>query len=166
MLILLLQKLRVFKKSMNKVVITGTNSGIGKYLFGQMDGIGITRDFSTEKWKILETDGVDIIIHCAVNSTSNITSENLNAYIYDNVFLTRRLLLVPHKKFIYFSSTDVYSQNNHNGRHDESEVINLNTTHTFYALTKLISEGLVKKYGCNWSILRATNLLGRDASKS
>lgn len=151
---------------MNKIVITGAGSGIGAYLFRQMGGTCITRDFSTESWKRLEAEGVGTIIHCAVNSIRDITSENLYDYMDDNVFLTQRLLLIPHHKFIYFSSADVYSQSNPHRCHNESGTIGIDQTHSLYALTKLISEGLVKKYGCNWTILRPTNLLGRDSRKN
>ncbi len=165
--ILLQPKLKICQKEvMNKLVIAGAQSGMGKYLIEKMRGISLHRDFSEESWKNLEMEGIETIIHCAHNSTYSISSENLYTYMVDNVFLTERLLRIPHQKFIYFSSVDVYSQNNNNVKHDEGEIITIDKTHSFYALTKLISESLVKKHGKKWIILRPTNLLGKDSRKS
>ena len=146
---------RNLKRAKNKFLITGTSSGLGKYLHDNLGGISLNR----EK---IQKNGAEIIIHCAFNSDRN--PKNTDQYFRDNVFLTGELTKVPHKKFIFISSVDVYPKDAK--RHFENEVINRNKIDGLYAATKFMSEQLVKKNCSNFLILRCVALLGKDSRKN
>lgn len=145
-----------------KILITGTASGLGKYLHDNLGGISLTRQTSeTEKEKI-KKDGADVIIHCAFNSDRN--PKNLDQYFQDNVLLTKDLTKISHKKFIFISSVDVYPKNS--SRHTEDEILDANEAEDLYAKTKLLSEDLVKRNCPNFLILRCSALLGKDSREN
>ncbi len=148
-----------------KVLITGTKSGLGKYL---SEAIGNTfqynRDTSNADFEEYKALGVDVIIHCAFNSSKQINSDNLNSYIEDNIFLTKKILKIPHKKFIFISTVDVYPKD---GKlHSEKEVIDIDSIKGIYGITKLISESLVETKSLNHLILRCSTLLGKYSRKN
>jgi hypothetical protein len=120
---------------MKKFLITGYKSGLGKFLFENLENaIGLDRtNFSS-----ISLDEYDTIIHCAFNKENKI--ENFKKYVEDNILLTQKLKLIPHKKFVYMSSIDIYS--------DEL---------TTYALFKKISESLLDSMDL---ILRCSMLIG------
>lgn len=146
-----------------KFLVTGTGSGLGKHLFEIFGGISITRQNSQEIEKIKE-EGIDVIIHAAFNSSKDVNSSNFYSYLEDNIFLTRKLLKIPHKKFIFISSVDVYSKNGK--KYNGEEVIDINQVEGIYALTKLISESLVKNQSANYLILRCSSMLGKYSRKN
>jgi nucleoside-diphosphate-sugar epimerase len=143
------------KKS--RYLITGSSSGLGKYLNRELKGVALNRDGLMPK-------KAKIIIHCAFNKDRNIDSRNLYQYICDNVFLTKRLAKIPHKKFIFVSSVDVYPKDNNT--HSEKEIIDIDQVSGSYAVTKLMSESIVQNLCSNFLILRCTALLGRDSKKN
>lgn len=147
-----------------KFLISGTASGLGKHLFQVFNGISYTHDTPTENLITLQKKGVDIIIHAASNSSNNVTSKDLYSYIEDNIFLTKKLLKIPHKKFIFISSVDVYPKDGK--EHNEEEIININSVSGIYAITKLVSESLVKKLSSNYLILRCSAMLGKYSRKN
>ncbi|QQG40408.1 MAG: NAD-dependent epimerase/dehydratase family protein [Candidatus Levyibacteriota bacterium] len=140
---------------MNSFLITGTSSGLGKYLYANLGGISLNR----EK---IQKNGAEIIIHCAFNSENN--PKDSDQYYNDNVLLTKRLTKIPHTKFIFVSSVDVYPKNSN--RHTESEIIDMHNVESLYAKTKLLSEDLVKKNCPNFLILRCSALLGKDSRRN
>lgn len=144
-----------------KILITGTDRGLGKHLQEVFSGIPWTRKILATKRKKLQKEGVDIIIHSAFNSSKSVNSSNLYAYIEDNILLTKELTKIPHKKFIFISSVDVYPKDDK--FHNEQEVIDINSVSGIYAITKLISESIVIKNSSNPSILRCSALLGKNA---
>ncbi len=143
------------KKAINKFLITGTSSGLGKYLYNKLGGISINR----EK---IQKNGAEIIIHCAFNSQQS--PKDIEQYFRDNVLLTEELTNMPHKKFIFISSVDVYPKNSN--RHIEDEIIDINNADNLYAKTKLLSEEVVRKNCPNFLILRCSALLGKDSRKN
>lgn len=141
-----------------KILITGISSGIGKYLYGSFECTGLNRENAAAVIKKLKRTGTDVIIHCAFNSSIRIYTGSIYSYIQDNVFLTEQLTKIPHKKFIYFSSVDVYPKDKK--RHSEEESIDLNSLNGQYAITKLVSEEIVKNNCRDYLILRLSGLLG------
>lgn len=141
----------------NKYLITGSSSGLGKYLYNKLGGISFNRDGTNVK-------EAEVLIHCAFNQTREVNSKNLYQYLFDNVFLTKKLAKIPHKKFIYISSVDVYPKNNQ--KHFENEVIDISQVSGIYAITKLMSESLIQDLCPNFLILRCSALLGRDAKEN
>lgn len=146
-----------------KFLISGAQSGLGKHLFEIFGGISLTRETSKAKIDNLKK-GVDIIIHAAFNSSKSIDSNNFSFYLKDNVLLTKELLKIPHKKFIFISSVDVYPKDEKT--HTEDEVIDIDSVRGIYALTKLMSESLIKEESSNYLILRCSSLIGKYARKN
>lgn len=142
-----------------KVLTTGTLSGLGKYIFEKFSGIPWNRNINDREKKKLKSEGVDIIIHCAFNSSHAVDSNNLYYYLHDNVLLTEELINIPHKKFIFISSVDVYPKDQK--FHSEDEVIDISRILGIYAITKLMSESLIKVKCKSFLILRCTSLLGK-----
>lgn len=147
-----------------KILISGTSSGLGKYLFETFDGKAYNRQTSKDQYNQLIKTGVDVILHCAFNSSKFVDSNNLYSYLNDNVLLTEKLIKIPHKKFIFISSTDVYPKDGKT--YTEDQVIDINLVSGIYALTKLMSESLVKEESPNYLILRCSSLLGKYARKN
>lgn len=150
------------KKTRNKLLITGTLSGFGKYLHENLGGIGWNRQSSEKEREEIQKNGAEIIIHCAFNSQQN--PKDIGKYFRDNVLLTEDLTNIPHKKFIFISSVDVYPKNSN--RHVEDEIIDINNVDNLYAKTKLLSEDVVKKNCPNFLVLRCSALLGKDARQN
>ena len=74
-----------------------------------------------------------------------------------NVDLTRTLLSIVHKKFIFISSVDVYPLDS---SREESQRISSENARNFYGKTKLLAEHLVLMYGNSSLVLRPSSLLG------
>jgi nucleoside-diphosphate-sugar epimerase len=145
------------KKSKTQFLITGTSSGLGKYLHDHLGGVSFKRDG-------VNVEDAEVVIHSAFDRKREVTSENLYQYLLDNVFLTEKLVKLPHKKFIYISSVDVYPKNN--TKHSENEIIDINQISSAYALTKLMAESIIQSLSPNFLILRCSALLGRDAKEN
>jgi hypothetical protein len=88
---------------MEKFLITGIGSGLGKYLYENIpNAVGLNRNNFEE----IKTQNYDTIIHCAFNKENNIT--NYKKYLDDNIFLTQRLKTLKYKRFVYISTIDIY----------------------------------------------------------
>ena len=92
---------------MSNFLITGINSGLGKYLYENLPNtLGLNRNnFSNFK----STMHYDTIIHCAFNKENQVT--DYKKYLEDNIILTQRLKKLSYKKFVYISTVDVYGEN-------------------------------------------------------
>jgi len=147
-----------------EILTTGVSSGLGRYVYESLGGIGFTRNSSIHERDRIKKTGADIIIHCAVNSRRGIYSDSLNQYLEDNVFLTRELVSIPHKKFIFISSMDVYPKDNL--PHSEDEIIEAESVSGLYGITKLMSESIVRSYSKDHLILRGSAFLGKYSRKN
>lgn len=143
---------------MNKTyLISGTSSGLGKFL---------SRSLNAEKFNRAagaNPKSTDVIIHCAFNLSRDVTLENLYSYYQDNIGLTARLLEIPHRKFIYISSVEVYPKDQRT--HTEDEKINAESAGDLYRTCKLFSEAMVMQ-NKNFLILRCAAFLGEDSRKN
>jgi len=120
---------------MKRFLITGVNSGLGKYLFNNLpDSFGLDRG----NFNLVRYEDYDTIIHCAFNKENIIT--DYEKYLEDNIFLTQRLKSLNYKKFVYISTVDVYQENP-----------------TMYAHFKRFAETLLDN---NDLILRCSMMLG------
>jgi len=146
------------------VLTTGILSGLGKHIYENLGGAGLTRHLSAEDRAEIKSKGADVIIHCASNSRRGINADSLHPYLEDNVLLTEELVSFPHKKFVFLSSVDVYPKNT--GVHSEDEVIEIDSISGIYENMKLMSESIVKNYCENYLILRGTALLGKYSRKN
>lgn len=147
-----------------RILTTGILSGLGKYIHENLGGIGLTRATSPEDMEKLKNSGVDVIIHCASNSRRGINSDSLYHYLEDNVLLTEKLVFIPHKKFIFLSSVDVYPKKAI--VHSEDDIIDVDSINGIYGITKLMSESIIKSNCGNYLILRGTALLGKYSRKN
>ena len=88
-----------------KILITGTNSGLGKYLASQFrDADRLDRSKTTSDFR---DKNYDIIIHAAAKVTHYNWDDNIPYdFLEDNLFLTENLLKLDCSKFIYISSID------------------------------------------------------------
>lgn len=110
-----------------KVLVTGTKSGLGRFLHERIGGAGLSRE--------------TIIIHCAHKPIDG-RNQNLGDFAI-NYNLTSNLLKLPHKKFIYISSVDVYIPGNQNGN------------------SKKDCEARVREYGKEYLIIRLPLIIGK-----
>ena len=145
-------------------LITGVGSGLGKFIHRTLGGVGMTRSNQNDVFSELKSTGVNTIIHCAFSAMKDVHSENIAVYAQDNIQLTEKLLSIPHDRFIYLSTVDVYPRDEN--AFVEDQKISLNMPTSIYATTKLINEGLVKNQGNRPLILRPTSLLGIDSRKN
>ena len=130
--------------SKNKILVTGINSGLGKFIYESIPGaIGLSRE---NRASILKSETkYDLIIHSAFNTKNagkNEIDDNFK-YIDDNVLLTNELSSLKHKKFVYISSIAVHGEK------------------TPYSQTKLFAESIIQKKSNNPLIVRCSSLLGK-----
>lgn len=138
------------------ILVTGSKSGLGRFLQEWFNCYGYTRENRIEDLKI----PYQTIIHCAFDPIKKLNSDNINRYIEDNFLLTKRLVTeLNFQKFIYISSVDIYPKDEE--RHIEEEVISLENPVNAYTLVKLISEAFIEKHCKNYLIIRAGLLLGK-----
>lgn len=146
-----------------KILISGINSGLGKFLYSYFKCDGIGRGDS------LPFCEYDVIIHCAVKTTKKVLYSEISSYIDDNIALTERLLSVPNKKFIYISTVDVYPKYPLEYMWNENDQLGFNVGTpelSFYSVTKLISESLVTAKSSSYLILRCAALLNPFSSSN
>ena len=147
-----------------KILVTGNKSGLGRYLYENLGGLGFDRDNFNRCIKEIRQKGSDVIIHCAFNPAKDIDTKLLYSYLYDNVLLTRELVSLLHKKFIFISTVEVYPKKN--VIHTEKEGINVSLVGDLYAFTKLMSEVIIMNNCPNYLILRPSAFLGRYSRKN
>lgn len=146
---------------MKNILITGTNSGLGKYLHSRFGGAALTRATTEKEWRTIRRRHFDMVVHCAAVAPQSVPFERLAPVMDDNVLLTCRLLRTKCKYFVYISSVAVYPP----GRrpHAEEEKLIPEQAGSIYALTKMISEALVQASKCESLILRPCSLIGKES---
>lgn len=141
-----------------KTLVTGVKSGLGRFIHEQIGGLGLSREKQISDFKGLDRNGVDVIIHCAANQARTVTSRTIAQYTDDNLFLTKKLVTIPHKKFVYLSTVDIYPHDG--GPHNEEEILDINKIKGVYAITKIMCESMIQATCSNWLILRPATLVG------
>jgi nucleoside-diphosphate-sugar epimerase len=142
--------------SKKKFLITGTNSGLGKYLVKAYKCYGLDRKTNIN---LIKKKNWKLIIHCASNKNKiNFKSRNYVQLINDNILLSKTISRLSGKK-IYISSIDVYREIKNNKIPDEKTQINISDTKNFYVKSKLISEGFFLKDKKNL-VLRLGSIVG------
>ena len=134
---------------LNKILITGTSSGLGKFLYEKLDG---AQKF--DRNNLSPTTPTNIIIHCGWEYGK----PNTQYYIQDAIELFQILSKISHIKFIFLSTIDIYPKNN--TIHYEEELIDPRNILGIYGLGKFIVEKFVEKLP-NYTILRLSSLLGK-----
>ena len=147
-----------------KILTTGIGSGLGKYIHETWGAAGLGRGTSLEEWENLRQTSWDVIIHCAFRNERSIESRKIYPYFQDNFLLTEKLTSFPHRKFVFFSSVDVYPKDDR--LHAEEESIHLEELDSSYAHAKLFSESIVREKSRDFLILRCTSLLGSQMRRN
>jgi dTDP-4-dehydrorhamnose reductase len=155
---------KVASKKGLKFLITGSKSGLGQYLHERFDGAEWSRNVDASLQAQIEDEGVDVIVHCAFNSRVETAKRDFYQYISDNLLLTEKLTRVPHKKFIFISTVDVYPKNGKVSHEDDT--IDPNEVANIYGTTKLMSEAIVSNECADFLILRCSALLGKYARQN
>ena len=134
-------------------LITGTKSGLGKYLSENIDNVDtLNRDDDYEK---ISTVRYNLIIHCANNNDNytwgdtegDFSRTNLYQFYKDNIFFTRDVANIKHDKFIHISTYDIEED-------------------TPYSAAKRISETIVSTISRNYLIIRPSSLLGKSMKEN
>lgn len=149
---------------MKKFLISGCSSGLGHFLHQHLDSDRYERNQDNQPLIARMTQPYTAIIHCAFNAKNKITTTELYDYIQDNILLTQDLLAIPHRLFIFISTTDVYPKNLLQAHEDldlcVDEVSNI------YGVAKLMAESFVRKLAKNFLIIRPTAMLGPKIRKN
>ena len=155
------------KKKLNRVVILGANSFIGKaitkkFISQNIKPVLVTRknadlekkqSFNKLK-KILKKDDTIIFI-AAVAPVKNIEMLNQNLLICKNIIESLKIKKPNH--VIYLSSDAVYS-NSKNKINEKSET----TPESFHGFMHLIRENMLKELNCKKTFVRPTLVYGSD----
>jgi nucleoside-diphosphate-sugar epimerase len=141
---------------MRKILVSGSLSGIGKYICEELDGIALTR----ANHNILLEDNFDVIIHCANNRNKFPNSSEFYQYYLDNIKLTQKLVGLKHSCFIYFSTIEVYPFQDEKIWTEEEQIL-VSELEGVYPFSKLLSEEIVKNESQSHLILRLSSLLGK-----
>jgi nucleoside-diphosphate-sugar epimerase len=140
------------------ILVSGAASGLGSAVHRALGGVALLRGMALDDPAVRRAAPFDAIIHCGFNAAKAVPMGSAFSYLDDNVLMTQRLLDVPHRKFVYISSLDVYPRTGRAvGEHDDVDVSALNG---LYAHTKLFSDLLVQRQAANALILRPATLLG------
>ena len=127
----------------NNILITGTSSGLGKYLKGYFNNsISISHANYSEELRQINNP-IDLLIHCACDASHEINI--YHEYIRNNLFYTLELCQNKPKHMIYISSAAVHFEENSN-----------------YKLTKLLAENIVKDTCDSYTIIRPSAILGPE----
>ncbi len=139
------------------ILITGTSSGLGKFLSEEFKSYklnrkNINKKIFNKKWKL--------IIHCAYDSKSyNI--DNFKKYFDDNIVLSNIVSKLRGKK-IFISTVQVYENNKKNKR-KEIDQISYNKL-SAYPLSKIICESFFNQKGN--LILRVGSMVGSSMRRN
>ena len=144
---------------MERLVVTGAARGVGRYLCERLGGRGLTRANTPEFVAAASGGaGADVIVHCAYDSAKSVPEARMHAHYADTVGLTERLLAVPHRAFVFFSSVDVYARDG--ALKTEADAIVAGDALNPYSCSKLVCEALVRQRARRWLILRPVQMLG------
>lgn len=135
-----------------KILVTGTNSGLGKYIYRKIGTHKYSRkkninSYKNKKW--------DLIIHCGYYVGDDPYKN------YENIFHSYNLSQLNYKKFIFMSSLIVYEKEKNKS---EFSKISLSNKKSVYANNKILCESFYDL--SNSLILRLGTLIGKDMRKN
>lgn len=146
-----------------RVLVTGNRSGLGRFLFEGLGADGFNRKNNIDEL-LRNKAHYDVIIHCAFNLKNKIHLSEYGSYLNDTIFLAEKLSSIPHKKFIFFSTIDVYPKSLNVAA--ENSDFTVSDVEGIYAHSKLLCETIVKKNSKDCAILRLSALLGKYSRKN
>ena len=150
---------------MSKFLVTGTSSGLGRFLAEELNATPFRRNQITGIGQHLQ-QYYDAIIHCAADTRNTIPQVDLWPYYQSNIELTRQLIRIPHNLFVYISSPAVYPDTFLESK--EMDIPNFPETnppihHTYYlyGLFKMLAEQVVSNNTEKSLIIRCGSIIGR-----
>lgn len=135
-----------------KILVSGTKSGLGKYIFNE---IGTHRYIRNKNLNLYNKIKWDLIIHCGFYSGDD-KFKNI-----ENIYHSYVLSNFQAKRFIFISSLIVY-ENNVNKK--ENEKLSISNKKSLYCNSKILSETFFQKK--NALILRLGTLIGKNMRKN
>lgn len=138
-----------------RILVTGSGNGLGRYLSDRFGAVGMTR--ANAEAILSGREKYDAIIHCAFSRQKDVDSRASAGYFDDTINLTRRVLELRSGTFIYISSIAVYPDSWRDSQ--EQDPIPLDAVPTLYGTMKLMGEGLVMRHA-QPLVLRLSSLLG------
>ena len=123
------------------ILVSGTSSGLGKYLFRKLP----SKKFDRDNPRYLSNEKFDLIIHTASGMPDS--NETFEEYHFGQRKVLDNLLELSFEKFIFISSIEAFKE------HSESSL---------YALNKIKLEKIIIQNLRNFLIIRPALLLGPD----
>ena len=139
----------------DRILVTGTGSGLGQALLEQLGTSGLTR--ADDPAALRESTPYDAIVHCAFDHSPKDDAEKIEA----NLNLFEAVRSIPCRRFVYISSIDVYPKGK--GPKLENQQVLPAPTDDSYRTIKLACEARLENSDENNLILRPTALLGKTA---
>lgn len=150
---------------MIKVAVFGANGLLGQGLLSYLSSSYTIIPITRENYEQKKGKSFDVFINANGNSKRFWALENpLADFEASTASVYKTLFDFSFKKYIYISSSDVYSNPNDSittQENSETDVRNLNA----YGLHKYLSEQIVKNRVENYMILRSSMILGKAVSK-
>ena len=144
---------------MKKILITGSNSGLGKFLKKQLFATGYYRGAKFEKLKKINWD---LIVHCAFTTSEPKNKIEYIKCINDNLVLSYNISKLKGKK-IFISSCAVYEKENIKFRREKNKIYIKDEIST-YAKFKLFAESFFNEK--KDIILRLGSIIGIGMRKN
>jgi nucleoside-diphosphate-sugar epimerase len=147
-----------------KFLVTGTSSGLGKYLLEKLEGVPFRRNSPYEIENNREKF-YDCIIHCAADTRNIIPANELWNYYLSNIELARKLTTIQHDLFVYISSPAVYPNTYYESSETDvpdfpTSITPIHHTYYLYGLFKLLAEQMVFNSTKRSLILRCVSIVG------
>lgn len=141
-----------------RVLVTGTGSGLGKYLLQHFDGEAFDRHhLKSGLGENIYNQQYDLVIHCAFNAAGNADINLVSEYFTDNAEMTRSLLSIRTKRFVYASTIDLYKNY---PQAKETDKITLDRLNGGYAVSKFLSESYIVNSTKDFVIMRLAMPVG------
>jgi nucleoside-diphosphate-sugar epimerase len=144
---------------MKKILVTGSNTGLGKFLKKHFLATGFSRKTNFSKIKKIKWD---LVVHCAFNTNKHQEIENFDKLINDNLVLSHNISQLSGKK-IFISSCSVYENIDINQRSEEKKIL-IKKENSNYSKLKILCE---KYFNINKDIIiRSGSIIGVDTKKN
>ncbi len=145
--------------SKSRCLISGTSSGIGKFLIEKLP-LAESYDRSAS-FKKYEKKNYDVIIHCAYDASITTGHKEIYEQSKSNISLVEKLCGINCGIFIFFSSIDVYPKELNIKSSDFK--LGAGENFTRHAHFKIIGESIVASKKKKYLILRPSLMIGKNS---